>query len=255
MAASEQKKKEMEQYIKELQLRYRKEEDRLPTITELVTHNGDLPINNLTNYIRKLPGVDGRAAAFYRKKGILGKHPTDDQEFFYCEIKTSYDEKTFFYLSDRDDLAVGDVVIVEFGYHGETEAKIVSIRKCLGIDAPYPPENTKAILRKKGERPGKQLSAQRKEQLVYDLAGNPDYRAIDKTVFNEARFIETLKEITSANYEYCQLRFRGYDEEVQKARDYIDFIDELHSPRYEFVELENGGDPKKTGAAGADHAD
>lgn len=230
MAASERRKKQMEQYIKELQRRYRNEKDRLSTITQLVEMNSDIPINNLTNYIRKLPGVDGRAAAYYRKLGILCKHLTDDQEFVYYEIEVAGAEKTYFYLTDRSDMKAGDMVIVDVG-GGEKEGKILSTHTYLGIDAPRPPEDTKKILRKKGERRGGDLSAQRKSRLTYGLADNPHYAPIDKTQFD----VQT-KAVSGKDYHYCQAYLRGYDEEIEKLRDYLD----EQQLTGEFAELADG---------------
>ena len=68
---------------------------------------------------------------------VIYKNETNG--YTICDIVTADDE----------DITVGDSVIVPVGYNNEeTEAVVMSVEKCLRINAPYPFYKTKKIIRK-----------------------------------------------------------------------------------------------------------
>ena len=57
--------------------------------------------------------------------------------------------RVFHYITDDEGITVGDSVIVPVGYNDEeTEAMVMSVEKCIRINAPYPFYKTKKIIRK-----------------------------------------------------------------------------------------------------------
>lgn len=73
----------------------------------------------------------------------------DKNEYIYCGVSFDGNSQIFHYITDDEDIAVGDSVIVPVGYSNEeTEAVVMSVEKCLRVNAPYPFYKTKRIIRK-----------------------------------------------------------------------------------------------------------
>lgn len=73
----------------------------------------------------------------------------DKKEYIYCGVVFDGNEQIFHYITDDESIAVGDRVAVPVGYDNEeTEAVVMTIEKCLRINAPYPFCKTKRIIRK-----------------------------------------------------------------------------------------------------------
>lgn len=74
---------------------------------------------------------------------------SDKKEFIYCDVLTDESDKSYYYLSDILDLREGDNVEVPFGDIGKTvKGTVMKIGKYTLDNAPYPPNETKNILRK-----------------------------------------------------------------------------------------------------------
>ena len=136
---------EMLKYIEILKERY-KDRSPLPTmLSELISENQDLPIRKLNQYIRNVLG-EAKAERYYIKNRIFQGKPTDLQEYTYCSVFIEERGATFYYRSSNKNVSVGDCVVVDFwGY--ETAGEIKEVTQCLGIDAPWPVESTKTIIR------------------------------------------------------------------------------------------------------------
>ena len=73
----------------------------------------------------------------------------DKKEYIYCGVVFDDSSQVFHYITDDEGISVGDGVIVPVGYNNEeTEAVVMSVEKCLRINAPYPFYKTKKIIRK-----------------------------------------------------------------------------------------------------------
>ena len=73
----------------------------------------------------------------------------DKKEYIYCGVVFDDNSQVFHYITDDEGISVGDGVIVPVGYNNEeTEAVVMSVEKCLRINAPYPFYKTKKIIRK-----------------------------------------------------------------------------------------------------------
>lgn len=143
---------EMHKYIEILQERYRGISALPSSLTDLADQNPDVPARKLSKYIREVWG-EKKAENYYIKKKIMQGSETDLQEYVYCEIEVQVDGgvKSFHYISTLDDLQVGDMIVAEFGWSRIILGRVLSVRNCLGIDAPWPPNKTKTIFRKARE--------------------------------------------------------------------------------------------------------
>ncbi len=73
----------------------------------------------------------------------------DKKKYIYCGVVFDDNSQIFHYITDDEGITVGDSVIVPVGYNNEeTEAVVMSVEKCLRINAPYPFYKTKKIIRK-----------------------------------------------------------------------------------------------------------
>ena len=75
----------------------------------------------------------------------------DKNEYIYCGVKyqDNDNDNIYHYLTDDDTIKEGDQVIVPVGCTNEEKtATVVSVGKYLRINAPYPWEKTKRIIRK-----------------------------------------------------------------------------------------------------------
>jgi len=138
---------EMLDYVKILKTRYQKAECLPTKLGDLIDENPDLPIRKLNKYIREVIG-ETKTEKYYIRNNILKGKETDLIEYDYCEIKLDYESHPYSYISDIEDLQVGEKVIVEFGWHGKVIGEVISITTCLGLDAPWPVSQTSTILRK-----------------------------------------------------------------------------------------------------------
>ena len=76
----------------------------------------------------------------------------DKTIYTYCGVKFPFSINTYSFRTNDSSLKIGDTVIVPLGEENkETQGIIVSIGQYSRIGAPYPPEKTKFILRKKPE--------------------------------------------------------------------------------------------------------
>lgn len=76
----------------------------------------------------------------------------DKTIYTYCGVKLPFSINTYSFRTNDSSLKIGDTVIVPLGEENkETQGIIVSIGQYSRIGAPYPPEKTKFILRKKPE--------------------------------------------------------------------------------------------------------
>lgn len=137
----------MKQYIEVLKERYKNKKTSPDSISVFKTENPDIPIGQLNKYIRNVVG-EAKVEKFYIKNEIMQGKPTDLQTYTYClvHLDYGYDEKDFYYIDDGWNVSIGDFVVIdvcESKYVGEVARK----EQYLGIDAPWPVEKTKAILR------------------------------------------------------------------------------------------------------------
>lgn len=136
---------EMQVCIDILKERY-KDKPSLPTmLSELYAENSDLPIRNINKYIRDVLG-ESNTEKYYIKNKIFQGKPTDLQEYTYCSIFIEERNAVFYYRSKQKNISVGDYVVVDFGGY-EATGKVKEVQQCLGIDAPWPVESTKTIIR------------------------------------------------------------------------------------------------------------
>lgn len=86
------------------------------------------------------------------KKKHEAKMLNDKTIYTYCGVKLPFSINPYSFRTDDSSLKIGDTVIVPLGEENkETQGIIVSIGQYSRIGAPYPPEKTKFILRKKPE--------------------------------------------------------------------------------------------------------
>ena len=73
----------------------------------------------------------------------------DGTIYCYCQVSIPGMKRSYAYLTDRQDLRVGDQIYVPFGHENrEMLGTVVTVGQYLRSAAPYPPERTKKILRK-----------------------------------------------------------------------------------------------------------
>lgn len=76
----------------------------------------------------------------------------DKTIYTYCGVKFPFSQKLYSYRFEDSSLKIGDTVIVPVGEeNNEEQGIVVSIGQYARIGAPYPPEKTKFILKKKSE--------------------------------------------------------------------------------------------------------
>ncbi|MBR4954260.1 MAG: hypothetical protein IKZ30_07040, partial [Oscillospiraceae bacterium] len=58
--------------------------------------------------------------------------------------------RVYHYLKNKEDLEIGDLVLVPVGRGNEpTEGTVVSVQHCLETSSPYPVEKTKKVIGKR----------------------------------------------------------------------------------------------------------
>lgn len=71
-------------------------------------------------------------------------------EYGFCSVVFDKEQKTYYYLTDKDDIAIGDEMIVPVGAtNRETIAKVVGIEYYNKEETPIAVEKIKWIIRKK----------------------------------------------------------------------------------------------------------
>ena len=82
----------------------------------------------------------------FKRNHIIHAEKIDLEEFIYCSI--AIDGKEWNYIAKpEDEVKVGDLVVIDFGWGGERVKEVSKVTKCLGMDAPYPVSKTKYIIR------------------------------------------------------------------------------------------------------------
>lgn len=90
--------------------------------------------------------------------------------YTYCLVTPRDRKKNFYYLSETNDIVVGDFVVIPFGYYDEQLFGVVlSVEQYDEGNAPYPPERTKKILRKAtdSERRTIEMEETDKNEYIY----------------------------------------------------------------------------------------
>lgn len=95
-----------------------------------------------------------RSIRSYEKGEILdpvfyGKVRRSGAELIYCSVKFEEGSKSYYYISDEDNIAVGDFVIVPVGKENHhSKAEVVKVEYFSEADVPLPAAYTKRIIRK-----------------------------------------------------------------------------------------------------------
>lgn len=71
------------------------------------------------------------------------------EEYIYCWVIPEGKSESYNYISETADIKKGDMVVVPFGSSNrEIIGKVSMVKRLRAVDAPYPPSQTKKILRK-----------------------------------------------------------------------------------------------------------
>jgi len=135
---------DFELYLTELKERYGNAEVCPCRISELEEQNPDIPIKRMNKYIRE--NIENKAENFYKRNHLFKAEEWELKEYIYCSI--AIDRKEWNYIAKpEDEVKVGDLVVIDFGWGGERVKEVSKVTKCLGMDAPYPVSKTKYIIR------------------------------------------------------------------------------------------------------------
>ena len=88
--------------------------------------------------------------------------------YTYCLVTPRDRKKNFYYLSETNDIVVGDFVVIPFGYYDEQLFGVVlSVEQYDEGNAPYPPERTKKILRKATDSERRTIEMEKTDKNEY----------------------------------------------------------------------------------------
>lgn len=217
---------DFEKYLCELKKVYENKDILPANLAELAEQNPDIPIRKMNKYIRE--NIENKAENFYKRNHLFKAEDWELEEYIYCSI--AIDGKEWNYIAKpEDEVKVGDLVFVDFGWGGECVKEVSNVTKCLGMDAPYPVSKTKYIIRNtkvnvkemdpkhicyKNGTPVKTESKPIEELFEitdYDPKNNKNY-------FDE----ENNFYIENDNKKFCNPVFRGLENEIDTVIEYLD---------------------------------
>ena len=80
---------------------------------------------------------------------VYGKVKRRNRDYIYCSVEFDEGYKSYYYLSDEDDISVGDYVIVPVGKDNHhSVAEVVNVEYFAEEDVPLSLDRTKHIIRK-----------------------------------------------------------------------------------------------------------
>lgn len=80
---------------------------------------------------------------------VYGKVKRRKRDYIYCSVEFSEGSKSYYYIADEDDFAVGDFVVVPVGKDNHhSVAEVVDVEYFAEEDLPLPLDRTKHIIRK-----------------------------------------------------------------------------------------------------------
>lgn len=211
-----------EQYLALLKQRYADRVALPVNVTALIEENPDIPIRKLNKYLRDKG--EKKADHYYIRNKILQGGPTDREEFTFFQVRFLHSGSVYWALSEIDHLCPGDIVSVECGE--TSEAMVLQIHPCLGIDAPYPVSSCFYRIKKRITR----------NQNILKIGKNPPLAAISQMTESPCPppMAHAPKKHTAVidladtdrwnqpRYELVQLRFRGLLSEIRKLWEYLD---------------------------------
>ena len=75
--------------------------------------------------------------------------PKETVEYIYCGVEFEDKKRVYSYITDDDSISIGDTVVVPTGqYNYEDIATVCSVDRYTELNAPFPPQKTKRIIRK-----------------------------------------------------------------------------------------------------------
>ena len=216
---------DFELYLTKMKERYGNAEVCPCRISELEEQNPDIPIKKMNKYIRE--NIENKAENFYKRNHIFKAEDWELEEYIYCSI--AIDGKEWNYIAKpEDEVKVGDLVVIDFGWGGECVKEISKVIKCLGMDAPYPVSKTKYIIRNTKvnvkETDPKHICykngtpVKTESKPIEELFEITDYDPENhKNYFDE----ENNFYIENVNKKFCNPVFRGLENEIDAAIEYL----------------------------------
>jgi len=185
-------------------------------------------------YFKNVNGIliDGETFSFilYREDfEIIVNIPEFIQdEYTYVKVRFKNGGKSFYYKTEREDLCIGDKVIVPFGmYDKEKVATIIKIEKYTAKTIPFPYESTKYVLRKSNEIKYRS----RKDTPEIELLGEKESYEIIKSFFNndKTEFERYCSNVIECDNIQVLKHYESFSEQelADIKKEYVHLFDEL----------------------------
>ena len=132
----------------------------------------------LTPYIRP-PKPQGPSQSIHIPS--VGDIPDDGTVFHYCTVRIQGVRRVYSYLTGDLPLKVGDWVEVPFGKENQPRrGQVGSITDCTRLVAPWPPEQTKPVLRIVESLPAPEGKIDRTTAVVSTIASEANFTSVQK---------------------------------------------------------------------------